>query len=279
MADKRTIVITGASDGIGAVAARELAGDDVDLIVVGRSREKTEAVAAQTGATWFAADYARFDDVRKLADEIARHTGSVDVLLNNAGGTFSPSQRTADGHEPNFQINHLSGFLLTTLLKDRLSADGGALVVNTSSFGNLAGSVDLTDLDYNRRRPFELRCYGTSKLENIMFTRGIAERWSDDGIVSAAVHPGVVASSFGRDSAFIGLFYRTPLKRVGTITPEQGAQPLVALARRGADPAINGVYFNRLKPNGLQNKQARRRDLVDGLWEASEKLVGEAGAR
>ena len=273
MADKPTIVITGASDGIGAVAARELAGDDADLIVVGRSREKTEAVAEEAGATWFTADYSRLDDVRKLADEIASHTASIDVLLNNAGGTFSPSQRTADGHEPNFQINHLSGFLLTTLLKDCLAADGGALVVNTSSFGNLAGSVELTDLDYERRRPFELRCYGTSKLENIMFTRGIAERWRGDGIVSAAVHPGVVASSFGRDSAFIGLFYRTPLKRVGTITPEQGAQPLIELARRGADPTINGVYFDRFKPNGRENRQARRRDLIDGLWAASESLI------
>ena len=274
MADTRTIVITGASDGIGAVAARELAGPDVDRLIVGRSEEKTTAVAAEVGATAFTADYARFDEVRALAGDIAARVDSIDVLLNNAGGTFAPAQKTADGHEPNVPINHLSGFLLTNLLKEQLAADGGALVVNTSSFGNLAGSVDLTDLDFERRRTIELRCYGTSKLENIMFTRGIADRWRDDGIVSAAVHPGVVASSFGRDSAFVGLFYRTPLKRFGTITPEQGAQPLIALARRGADPEINGVYFDRLKPNGRENKQAHRRDLIDGLWAASEKFVG-----
>ncbi|NED63562.1 short-chain dehydrogenase, partial [Streptomyces sp. SID10244] len=81
--------------------------------------------------------------------------------------TFDPKKRTADGHEPNFQINHLGGFLLTNLLRDKLSADGGALVVNTASIGNLAGKVDLDDLDFQRRRALELRCYGTSKLENI----------------------------------------------------------------------------------------------------------------
>ncbi|MFW0786346.1 SDR family NAD(P)-dependent oxidoreductase [Gordonia sp. CPCC 206044] len=274
MTNQRTIVITGASDGIGAVAARELAGPGVDLLIVGRSAEKTKAVAGETGATALLADYAKLDDVRRLADEIRERVGSIDVLLNNAGGTFDPKQRTPDGHEPNFQINHLGGFLLTNLLRDRLAADGGALVVNTSSIGNLAGKVDLDDLDFERRRAAQMRCYGTSKLENILFTRGIADRWADDGIVSAAVHPGPVATSFGRDSFFVGLWYRTPLKKIGLITPEKGAEPLIALANRGADSALNGVYFNRHKANGPQNRQAHDQKLVDGLWDRSERLVG-----
>ncbi|AZG47635.1 SDR family NAD(P)-dependent oxidoreductase [Gordonia insulae] len=274
MTNRRTIVITGASDGIGAVAARQLAGPDVDLVIVGRSTAKTTAVADETGATALIADYAKLDDVRRLADEIRERVGSIDVLLNNAGGTFDPKQRTSDGHEPNFQINHLGGFLLTNLLRDKLAAEGGALVVNTASIGNLAGSVDLSDLDFERRRAIELRCYGTSKLENILFTRGIADRWKEDGIISAAVHPGPVATSFGRDSFFVGLLYRTPLKKLATITPDKGAEPLIALANRGTDPAINGVYFSRHKANGPQNRQAHRRELIDGLWEASERLVG-----
>ncbi|MCF3941185.1 MULTISPECIES: SDR family NAD(P)-dependent oxidoreductase [Gordonia] len=274
MPQQRTIVITGASDGIGAVTARALAGPGVDLIVVGRSADKTEAVAAQAGATALTADYAKLDDVRRLAGEIRDRVGSIDVLLNNAGGTFDPKKRTADGHEPNFQINHLGSFLLTNLLHDALAADGGGLVLNTSSIGNLAGQVDLDDLDFDRRRALELRCYGTGKLENILFTRGIADRWRDDGIVSAAVHPGPAATSFGRDSFFVGLLYRTPLKKVGTITPERGAEPLIALANRGADPTINGVYFSRHRANGRENPQARKQELIDGLWETSERLVG-----
>ena len=119
----------------------------------------------RSGPTYFTADYAKLDDVRALAQQIAERVESIDVLMNNAGGTVDPKKRTADGHEPNFQINHLGGFLLTNLLRDKLVANGGALVLNTSSIGNLAGSVDLNDLDFERRRAIELRCYGTGKLQ------------------------------------------------------------------------------------------------------------------
>ena len=270
----RTVVLTGASDGIGAVAARALAGPDVDLVIVGRSAEKTARVAEQTGAAALTADFARLDDVRALAAEIGERVGAIDVLINNAGGTFEPDLRTQDGHEPNFQINHLAPFLLTNLLRERLAAADGALVLNTSSIGNNVGSVDLTDLDFERRRAFQTRCYGTSKLMNILFTRGIAQRWADDRIVSAAFHPGPVATGFGRDSAMVGLVYRTPLRRILAITPEKGAEPLIALARRGADPGLNGVYFHRHRTGGPQSRQTKDLELIDGLWRASSMLVG-----
>ncbi|WP_341258514.1 SDR family NAD(P)-dependent oxidoreductase [Gordonia malaquae] len=272
---RRTIVVTGGSDGIGAVAARELAGDDVDLIVVGRSTTKLAAVADQTGAAVLSADFGVLDDVRRLAADIVERTDSIDVLLNNAGGTFHPGDRTADGFEPNFQVNHLAGYLLTNLLHGRLAAaSAGALVVNTSSIGNLWGRVDLTDLDGRRRQIGQPRAYGSSKLMNILFARGIAQRWAGDAIVAAAVHPGAVATSFGRDSKWVDLAYRSPLRHLGPITPEKGAQPLIALARRGADPVVNGVYFHRNRPNGPQSRQTRNQRLVDGLWEESSELVG-----
>lgn len=274
MNSPKTIVITGASDGIGAVAARELAGDDVNLIIVGRSAEKLANIAAVTGGTALTADFAKLDDVRALAAQIREHADTIDVLLNNAGGTFDPNRITADGHEPNFQVNHLAPFLLTNLLHDRIAAADGALILNTSSIGNNFGSVDLTDLDFERRRKFELRAYGTSKLMNILFTRGIKKRWAGDGIISAAVHPGPVATSFGRDSFFVGLAYRSPLTRLVTITPEQGAAPLVELARKSADPSINGAYFSRHRANGRENPQAHDESLIDGLWTKSEEIVG-----
>lgn len=274
MASSRTIVITGASDGIGAVAARALAGPSVDLIVVGRSAQKLAPVAAETGATALTADFARLDEVRALAQQIRERVDTIDVLMNNAGGTFAPKPRTVDGHEPNFQINHLAPFLLTNLLHDRLAAAGKALVLNTSSIANLFGRIDLDDLDYRRRRAFEMRAYGSSKLMNILFTRGITKRWADDGIVSAAVHPGPVATSFGRDSRVVGLLYRTPLRHLASITPAQGAAPLIALAHRGADPAVNGVYFHRHRARGPENRQAHDSALIDGLWAISTDLVG-----
>ncbi|MCX6396019.1 MAG: SDR family NAD(P)-dependent oxidoreductase [Propionibacteriales bacterium] len=272
----KTILVTGASDGIGAESARVLAAKGATVLVTGRSAEKLKPIAEAVGTEPLVADFARFDDVRRLAAEVAERVQTLDLLMNNAGGMFAPSLRTVDGHEPNFQINHLAPFLLTNLLRPRLAAAGSSLVVNTASIGNLMGRIVLDDLDYDRRRAIEFPAYGTGKLMNIVFTRGIAQRWADDGIVSAAVHPGPVGSSFGRDSWMVGLLYRSPLKRLGTITVPDGAAPLVALAERGPDPQINGRYFSRFKIDGAENRQAGKQEIIDGLWERSAALVGVA---
>ena len=270
----RTVLVTGASDGIGAETARVLAAKGATVHVTGRSADKLRPVAEAVGTEPLVADFSRLDDVRRLAEQVQARVGSIDVLMNNAGGTFVPSKRTADGHEPNFQVNHLAPFLLTNLLRPQLAAAGKALVVNTSSIANLGGKIVLDDLDYERRRAIEFQAYGTGKLMNILFTRGIAQRWDGDGIVSVAVHPGPAGTSFGRDSWFVGLLYRTPLKRLGTISVADGAAPLIALAERGPDPEVNGRYFSRFKADGRENKQARDQALVDGLWERSSELVG-----
>jgi NAD(P)-dependent dehydrogenase (short-subunit alcohol dehydrogenase family) len=273
----RTVLVTGASDGIGAETARVLAARGATVHVTGRSADKLRPVAEAVGTEPLVADFARLDDVRRLADQVAERVGSLDVLMNNAGGTFGPKKLTHDGHEPNFQINHLAPYLLTHLLRPQLAAAGASLVVNTSSIANLGGKIVLDDLDYEHRRTIEFRAYGTGKLMNILFTRGIAQRWSDDGVVSVAVHPGPVGSSFGRDSWLVGLAYRTPLKRFATITVADGAAPLIALAERGPDPEVDGRYFSRFDIDGRENKQARDQALIDGLWERSAALVGLSG--
>lgn len=270
----RTVLVTGASDGIGAETARVLAQRGATVLVTGRSRDKLRPVAEAVGTEPLVADFARLDDVRRLAGQVAERVGTLDVLMNNAGGTFSPSRTTHDGHEPNFQVNHLAPFLLTNLLRPTLAAAGRSLVVNTSSIGNLMGKVVLDDLDYEHRKAREFPAYGTGKLMNILFTRGIADRWADDGITSAAVHPGPVGSSFGRDSRIVGLLYRTPLARFATISVPDGAAPLVALAERGPDPEVNGRYFSRFHVDGRENRQASDQALIDGLWERSAALVG-----
>jgi NAD(P)-dependent dehydrogenase (short-subunit alcohol dehydrogenase family) len=272
----RTVLVTGASDGIGAETARVLAASGATIHVTGRSAAKLAPVAEAVGTAPLVADFSRLDDVRRLADRVGERVETLDVLMNNAGGTFAPKQRTPDGHEPNFQVNHLAPFLLTNLLRPKLAAAGSSLVVNTSSVGNLAGRIVLDDLDYEHRRALELRAYGTGKLMNILFTRGIAQRWAADGIVSVAVHPGPVGSSFGRDSWFVGLLYRSPLKRFATISVADGAAPLIALAEGGPDPDVNGRYFSRFKVDGRENGQAHDQSLINGLWERSEVLVGVA---
>ena len=270
----RTVLVTGASDGIGAETALVLAAKGATVHVTGRSADKLRPVAEAVGTEPLIADFSRLDDVRRLADQVAERVETLDLLMNNAGGTFAPSRRTHDGHEPNFQVNHLAPFLLTNLLHPKLAAAGTSLVVNTSSIGNLMGKIVLDDLDYDHRRAIEFPAYGTGKLMNIVFTRGITQRWSDDGVVSVAVHPGPVGSSFGRDSWFVGLLYRSPLKRLATISVPDGAAPLIALAERGPDPEINGRYFSRYNANGRENKQAGDQSIIDGLWERSAALVG-----
>ena len=271
----RTVLVTGASDGIGAEAARVLARRGAHVLVTGRSADKLRPVAEAVGSEPLVADFSRLDDVRRLAAEVAERTDRLDVLMNNAGGTFAPKKLTHDGHEPNFQVNHLAPFLLTHLLRPRLAtATDGCLVVNTSSVANLLGKVVLDDLDYEHRRAIEFPAYGTGKLMNILFTRGISQRWSTDGIASVAVHPGPAGTSFGRDSWFVGILYRTPLRRLGTISVADGAAPLIALAERGVDPEIDGRYFSRFKKDGRENRQASRQELIDGLWERSLELVG-----
>jgi NAD(P)-dependent dehydrogenase (short-subunit alcohol dehydrogenase family) len=271
----KTVVVTGASAGIGAEAARRFAELGATVVVVGRSPEKTAAVARAIGVEPLVADFAKLADVRRLADDLLERCPRIDVLANNAGGIFQERTITQDGHELMFQVNHLAPFLLTMLLRERLAATPGARVINTASDGNRMGSVDLDDLDWKRRRWIPLRVYGTTKLENILFTRELARRWAPDGVTATAFHPGVVNSEFGRAGLINGLIYRSPVRRLLTTVP-QGAAPLVDLAARPDRDGVNGVYFNRDRPDGKVARQADDPELARALWDRSAALVGIA---
>ncbi|WP_337249147.1 SDR family NAD(P)-dependent oxidoreductase [Leucobacter chromiireducens] len=146
----QTIVVTGASDGIGAAAARQLAAGNARLIIVGRSPKKTAAVARATQAESLVADFTRLDDVRSLAAALQARCARIDVLAHNAGGMFAGPVRTADGFERTFQVNHLAPVLLTRLLLPLL-LESSARTVSTSSVGaRLFGDIDFADLDTQR---------------------------------------------------------------------------------------------------------------------------------
>jgi NAD(P)-dependent dehydrogenase (short-subunit alcohol dehydrogenase family) len=270
----RTVIVTGASAGLGAAAARRLSELGAEVVVVGRSPEKTAAVAMSIGVEPLVADFAHLDQVRELADKLLARCPKIDVLANNAGGLFSKHTVTDDGHELTFQVNHLAPFLLTALLRERLAATPGARVINTSSVANRFGSVNLDGLDNTDGRYVAFRTYATTKLENILFTRELSRRTADQGIVASCFHPGPVASEFGRDSFATGLIYRTPLKKLFTISVDQGAAPLVHLASMDDPASVNGVYFHRMTLNGATNGQADDEQLAAGLWERSAALVG-----
>ena len=275
---RRTIVLTGASSGIGSVAAARLAEQGADIAVVGRDAERTRAVAERTGGTPFLADFERLDDVRALAAALLDRYDRIDVLANNAGGLYARRELTVDGHERTIQANHLAPFLLTHLLRPRLeatAAEGAEVrVVSTASLANRFGRLRLDDLDF-AKRPWlgGWRAYGTAKLATILFIRELAERLTGTGVDAFSFHPGTIATNFGQSSPLIR--FGTAVTRGGYGIPvEEGAVPLIRLAADAPVGAPSGTYFDRLRANGATTAQGTDAHLGRELWALTEDLVG-----
>ena len=268
----KVIVITGASDGIGAAAARLLKAQGAQVVIVGRSPQKTKRIADVLQAPYYLADFARLDDVRKLAYGLDKDFPRIDVLANNAGGVMGERTLTTDGHEVTVQVNHLAPFLLTNLLLDKLIASRASIIATSSYAHRMAGKLDLDDfeMEHGYKRS---TAYGKAKLMNILFTRELHKRYHDMGISAAAFHPGTVRTSFS--SEFGGgwnFLYSSPLKRL-LIEPSKGADTMVWLASSvpGRDWQ-SGEYYHKRKV-GRASKQSFDAKLASDLWELSAKLT------
>ena len=271
---EQTIVITGASDGIGAAAARQLAADGHRVVVVGRSPEKTAAVATEIGAPFHVADFADLAQVRTLASDLQAAYPRIDVLANNAGGIFGDRELTTDGHEKTFQVNHLAPFLLTHLLMDTL-IESHAKVIQTSSIGaRIFGNVDIDDLQ-NEKKYTPRKAYGDAKLENILFTKELHRRFADQGVSAAAFHPGAIASNFASESK--GLFrfaYNNPLTKLMLSSNDTGGRALTWLAEGTPGTTWqSGEYYEKNKV-ATTNPQAADAQLATALWDRSVTLAG-----
>ncbi|MDN4598677.1 SDR family NAD(P)-dependent oxidoreductase [Leifsonia virtsii] len=273
----RTVIVTGASSGIGAVAAEQLAAGGDEVAVVGRNPERTRSIAERIGATPFLADFERLDDVRALAEALLDRYDTIDVLANNAGGLYHEHALTVDGHERTIQSNHLAPFLLTALLRPRLieSAASGrdVRVVSTASLANRFGDLRVDDLDWEKR-PWRggWRAYGTAKLATILFAVELAEQLTGTGVSAYSFHPGTIPTNFGNQSPLVRFGHLVTRSTFG-IPVAEGAAPLVRLAGPAAVGAPSGTYFDRLRANGRTHPQARNAQLGRDLWAASESLV------
>ncbi len=266
-----TIVITGASDGIGAAAARALSSDHT-VVVVGRSPEKTRAIGRELGVEHHACDFASLADVRRLAQDLAAAHPVIDVLANNAGGVLSQRRMTEDGYEATFQTNHLAPTLLTTLLLPNLRAGAGTVIMTASDAARL-GRLALDDLALTKGWS-PMRAYGTAKLANICYARGLQRSEGPSGINAASFHPGVVATSFGTGGPKpVGWIYKTGLAKRFLLSPEQGADTLVWLARGrpGVDWTPGAYYVERRETT--PPAQALDDAFVDRFYDASQLLV------
>jgi NAD(P)-dependent dehydrogenase (short-subunit alcohol dehydrogenase family) len=273
VSEPRTILITGASDGIGAAAARRLVGAGHHVVLVGRSPRKTAALAADLAAPFHVADFAELAQVRALAEAVRADHPRIDVLANNAGGMWGPRTLTADGFEMTFQVNQLAPFLLTNLLMPTLVERSATVVQTASRVARMAGPLDLDDLQLARGYS-PSRAYGSSKLANILFTRELHRRYHDRGIAAVAFHPGAVATNFGADAGgAIHAVYHTPLRRVVLAGADRGGAALAWLAT--GEPGTTwqpGGYYERNRL-ARTNRQADDTELARGLWDRCAAMV------
>ena len=267
----KVVVVTGASSGIGAAAAAELAGLGATVVPVGRDRRRLDKVAVEVGGEPLQADFASLAQVRRLADELLERHAGIDVLVNNAGLVTSGRELTEDGYEKTFAVNHLAPFLLTNLLLERLRASAPARVITTSSGAHGGGRLDFDDLQGERSWSM-MRAYGTSKLANILFTRGLAMRVDAAEVTANCLHPGVINTKLGGGAGRLaGLMWTLGRPFFGS--PRRGASTIVYLATSEEGGEVTGGYYESSRPVGT-SAAAADIDLADRLWHESERLVG-----
>ncbi len=266
---RRTIIITGASDGIGAAAVRRLRRAGENVVVVGRSETKTAAVAAELGADYFVADFADLSQVRALAEKIRSEYPRIDVLANNAGGMFTNIHKTPDGHEITFQVNYMAPFLLTTQLMEVLVDSRASVVNTTSSSQKLLRNITIADLENTAQRRPSI-AYALTKLAIVLFTVELHRRYRASGLSAATFHPGYVNSNFGDASGsrfLVFMKHHVPITARFTATADEGADQLVWLA--SSMPGIDwksGEYYSRHKV-AKANRAAYDPNLARELWD------------
>ncbi len=276
----KVVVITGATSGIGQVAAEELAGMGARIVQVARDRERGEAAVKRLrergpgiAHAIYYADLLRISEMKRVAAEIAKAEPRIDVLINNAGALFGSRQVTEDGLECTFALNHVSYFVITDGLRERLAASGPARVVNTSSDAHKGKTLDFDDLQ-SAKGYSGFRVYGVSKLCNILFTRELARRLAGTGVTANCLHPGFVATRFGDQSG--GMFsWVIRVAKNFALSPQKGAETLVHLASSPDVAKLTGEYFYKCRP-ATPTKQAQDDSAAQRLWQETAKIVGQA---
>lgn len=276
----KTVVVTGGTSGIGEVAAVELAKKGARIVLVARDRGRAADTLAKLKAanptvshTAHYADLSSIAEMKRIAAEVATAQPKIDVLVNNAGAVFLSRYESVDGLEMTFATNHMAYYVITNILLPNLNAAGNARIVSTASDAHKAGKIDFDDLQL-RKSYGVARAYGTSKLENILFTRELAKRLDGSSVTANCLHPGFVGTRFGQNNAKSG-FMKVVHKVAMSfgLSPEKGAQTIIYLA---SSPEVQGKSGGYYYKNKLATPSAAGQSDADAkrLWDVSREIAG-----
>lgn len=276
----KTVLVTGATSGIGLEASAELARRGARVVMVGRDPAKTEAAVAgvrtRSGpgeVSHLLCDFSSQAAIRELAAAFLARHDRLDVLVNNAGGVNKARRVTVDGIEMTFAVNHLGYFLLTNLLCERIQRSAPARIVTVASIGHRQGTLDFEDLGFERGGYSIMRAYTRSKLANVLFAAELARRLEGTGVTSNSLHPGSVATNIWSGAPAWAKPLIAVLYRPFFISAREGAEKIVQLAASPELEGVTGKYFEKGKPV-WPSRPAQDETLAKRLWEVSAEMVG-----
>ena len=277
--NRKTILVTGATSGIGLEASVELARRGAKMVLVGRNPEKTPGAvedvktrSAASDVTHLLCDFSSQEAIRRLAADYRNRHDRLDVLVNNAGTVYRTRTLTPDGIEATFAVNHLGYFLLTNLLLDLIEKSAPSRIVTVASIGHRGGTLDFDNLGFERGGYRIMRAYARSKLANVLFAAELSRRLAGTGVTSNSLHPGGVNTNIWSGAPAYMKPFITLLLKPFLISAKEGGDTIVQLA---ADPALDGVtgkYFEKKRPVAPA-PLAEDKALARRLWEVSARLV------
>jgi NAD(P)-dependent dehydrogenase (short-subunit alcohol dehydrogenase family) len=275
----KTVLITGANQGIGKASAIDLARKSARVVLVSRNEAKGKAALEEVRSQakgeppeLIVADLASLADVRRLAADFRRTHDRLDVLLNNAGLLVPSRRTTVDGIEETFAVNHLAPFVLTAELLGLLKATPGSRIVNVSSEAHRRATMSWDDLE-SRTGYSGLKAYSQSKLANILFTYELSRRLEGTGVTANCLHPGVIASGFGH--TYKGVFsVLLKLAKPFLLSTEEGARTSVYLASSPDVAGVTGKYFDKCRPV-RSNEVSYDQPSWARLWEISGTMTSQ----
>ncbi len=281
--ERKNVLITGGTSGIGYATAKQLAALGFDVFIIGREESACKLVSEELKQAhpegqfgYFVCDLLSPRAIKRVSFEIREKLPRLDVLINNAGGVFSSRELNETGWEKTFALNHMAYFILTQELLPILEAAGRARIVCVSSHSHLSAKLDKENVQ-GEKKYFIMNQYGVSKLLNVLFVKELASRLRDKGITVNALHPGVVKTKIGEKSR--SFLFGTAWKlfsQLSGISVDQGAATSVFLASSAEVEGVTGKYFSNCRETKV-NPEADNRENAEWLWQYSESLVKMAG--